>query len=61
MKIITFNTLKPLALTALFIVFAAGLNTAEAKSCKSRLDCPGGACDKAWWEKSGKCTSSAGF
>ena len=31
MKTITFNNLKPLALTALFIVFAAGLNTASAE------------------------------
>ena len=31
MKTITFNILKPLALTALFIVFAAGLNTASAE------------------------------
>ena len=30
MKTLTFNILKPLALTALFIVFAAGLNTASA-------------------------------
>ena len=30
MKTITFNILKPLALTALFFVFAAGLNTASA-------------------------------
>jgi len=30
MKTLPFNILKPLALTALFIVFAAGLNTASA-------------------------------
>ena len=44
MKTITFNTLKPLALTALFIVFAAGLNTAEALKaggglCESNAEC----------------------
>ena len=32
MKTITFNILKPLAFSALFIVFAAGLNTAEAQN-----------------------------
>ena len=31
MTIITFNILKPLTLTALFIVFAAGFNTASAE------------------------------
>ena len=30
MKTITFNILKPLAFSALFIVFAAGFNTASA-------------------------------
>ena len=43
MNIITFNTLKPLALTALFIVFAASLNTAEAQKasglCESNAEC----------------------
>ena len=58
MKTITFNILKPLALTALFIVFAAGLNTAEAKSCKSDHECSGGECNKAFpWNKTGKCIS----
>ena len=31
MKTLTFNILKPLTLTALFIVFAASLNTASAE------------------------------
>ena len=43
MNIITFNILKPLAFSALFIVFAAGLNTAEAKKntgiCESNAEC----------------------
>ena len=42
MKIITFNILKPLALTALFIVFAAGLNTAEARHILTLCGCGGG-------------------
>ena len=48
MKIITFNILKPLALSALFIVFAAGFNTAEAKKntgiCVSGAECLSGDC-----------------
>ena len=58
MKIITFNILKPLALTALFVVFAAGFNTAEAKSCKSKHECSGGVCQKNYmWDKTGTCVS----
>ena len=48
MKTITFNIIKPLALTALFIVFAAGLSTVEAKkktgTCVSGAECLSGDC-----------------
>ena len=39
MKTLSFNSLKPLAFTALFIVFAASFNTAEAFD-----GCPHGPC-----------------
>ena len=38
MKTLSFNSLKPLAFTALLIVFAASFNTAEAES----YGCPHG-------------------
>ena len=33
MKTLSFNTLKPLAFTALFVVFAASFNIAAADGC----------------------------
>ncbi|MBV52517.1 MAG: hypothetical protein CL816_00455 [Coxiellaceae bacterium] len=62
MKTLSFNILKPFAFTALFIVFAASFNTAEAEShgcpssdqhckgpndrCDSTPDCGAGYCCK---------------
>ena len=59
MKTLSFNIIKPLAFTALFIVFASNFNTAEAENhscthgahrkkdtrrCDSTADCKRGAC-----------------
>ena len=50
MKTLSFNTLKPLAFTALFIVFAASFNTAEAggypngHACQNGAECASGRC-----------------
>ena len=64
MKIITFNILKPLAFTALFIVFASSFNTAEANwpcikckalndKCRYSHECPDGSrCFEYAMEKS---------
>ena len=42
MKTLSFNIIKPLAFTALFIVFAASFNTASA--CDIENDCTGDNC-----------------
>ena len=65
MKTLSFNSLKPLAFTALFVVFAASFNTAEAESygcpdndkpckdlgnrCESSPDCKSGCCGGLAW------------
>ena len=42
MKTLSFNIIKPLAFTALFIVFAASFNTAEARHILTLCGCGGG-------------------